>query len=1283
MNVLKESLHGATWGALALALGLLPARADYKSTVLADGPAGYWRFSEIGVVTPPDLATNLGTAGAESQGVYYGNMSTMQQQPGVLSTDTAARFDGSSQGVLIPTGSAAASVAAPFTVEAWIKPDVVSGTLVCPIGSLYRSTPADGWIIYVSSSGWNLRLGNDSGYQINITGGGGPTPGTWYHVMASYDGAAAILYVNGVQVATGSSSTCLPNTTWPMGIGARGDTAFGFPGSVDEVVVYTNSPVLSANDAAAHFAAATTNAAGYAGQILAYHPLGYWRLDDPPVALPVAANSGSLGSAANGSYRYWSTTTADLDGPTFPGFEANNTTLETSGTNGIVAIPPLNLNTNTVTFECWIKRNGDQSSFAGILFHRGGSGTATGLDFHDTSNNLGYHWSDQSDTYSWISGLIPPDGSWAYTALAVSPDQALLYLYDGTNWSSAVNTVSHPVQAFAATTRVGADNDTVRFFNGLIDEAAIYRATLTEGQLHTHALAGFGGTNPPVLVTDPPVVSPSGTIYATTPFSVMADAYGQPPLSFQWRTNGVSIPGATNFIYVKASASTSDSGNYDLIVTNAYGAVTSQVAVVVINPAVPPSIVQAPSPRLVYVGGGAFFDVVAGGTTPFSYQWQHANTNLPGATNATLVITAADSTKAGTYKVLVTNVAGSTNAAADLTLLTPAAGSYVADLIGAQPLGYWRLGEEAGSVAYDYFGGNDGAYNSVILGAAGALVGDPDTAATFDGSSSFVAIPPTGTFTGPAFTNITQATFICWVKRNGPQGHYKGLLAMRPLSTGLYLNNDDTVNYAWRDDPSTWGFDSGLVPPDGQWALAAAVVRPTQAILYLGSYSGGFVSITNNVTHSPANFTTGPFAIGQDINYTYENRFFSGDLDEAAIFTNALTGAQIQALFNTGLYGTTTPPYIIRQPAVQPATVGATVTLSVLAGGSAPLAYQWQKNGTPIPGATASAYTLANVYFTDAGNYSVYITNHVPGATNSAGAALTVLPPPTFANLTNDLVLHLKFDGNSYFDSSGRGNDASPVGAPTFLSGRLGQAIHLSTASGANNYLTVSDVNGDLTFDAINSFSVSFWLRYSVGFNDLPIMGNAINSTYQKGWVLTEDGGKFEWTLVGVDIGQTIADPVGGPLINDGAWHQLVAVFDRSSGTASSFVDGVKVDNRSIITVGSLITGSPLTLGQDPTGNYGVNGAFDLDDVGIWRRALTDYEAESIYAAARLNQSFDIYGPVKVYVNHVGSNVDVSWQAGTLLQAANVGGPYTPAGGTVPFFRTTPTNAATFFRVQQ
>jgi len=82
---------------------------------------------------------------------------------------------------------------------------------------------------------------------------------------------------------------------------------------------------------------------------------------------------------------------------------------------------------------------------------------------------------------------------------------------------------------------------------------------------------------------------------------------------------------------------------------------------------------------------------------------------------------------------------------------------------------------------------------------------------------------------------------------------------------------------------------------------------------------------------------------------------------------------------------------------------------------------------------------------------------------------------------------------------------------------------------------------------------------------------------------------------------------------------------------------------------------------------------------------LTAYEAASVYGAAQTSgESFDVYGPVKVSATHVGTNFDVSWQAGTLLHSTNVAGPYKAVSGTTaPFYRTIPSGSSMFYRVQQ
>ena len=84
-------------------------------------------------------------------------------------------------------------------------------------------------------------------------------------------------------------------------------------------------------------------------------------------------------------------------------------------------------------------------------------------------------------------------------------------------------------------------------------------------------------------------------------------------------------------------------------------------------------------------------------------------------------------------------------------------------------------------------------------------------------------------------------------------------------------------------------------------------------------------------------------------------------------------------------------PSITAQPADQAVIIGRTATFTVTAAGTAPLAFQWQKGGTPIPGATASSYTTpATVQTDDGGTFLVVVSNAI-GSMSSSSAKLKVV----------------------------------------------------------------------------------------------------------------------------------------------------------------------------------------------------------------------------------------------------------------------------------------------------
>jgi hypothetical protein len=91
------------------------------------------------------------------------------------------------------------------------------------------------------------------------------------------------------------------------------------------------------------------------------------------------------------------------------------------------------------------------------------------------------------------------------------------------------------------------------------------------------------------------------------------------------------------------------------------------------------------------------------------------------------------------------------------------------------------------------------------------------------------------------------------------------------------------------------------------------------------------------------------------------------------------------------------PPVITAQPQSQTNNAGTTATFSVAVSSVTQPAYQWKFNGGNVSGATSTSYSITNVQASNAGSYSVAITNLV-GYAISSNAILTVLVPPTITN---------------------------------------------------------------------------------------------------------------------------------------------------------------------------------------------------------------------------------------------------------------------------------------------
>lgn len=130
------------------------------------------------------------------------------------------------------------------------------------------------------------------------------------------------------------------------------------------------------------------------------------------------------------------------------------------------------------------------------------------------------------------------------------------------------------------------------------------------------------------------------------------------------------------------------------------------------------------------------------------------------------------------------------------------------------------------------------------------------------------------------------------------------------------------------------------------------------------------------------------------------------------------------------IYTATQAPVITAQPQNTTVAQGNTATFSVTASGSPVPTYQWRRNGTNITGATAATYTITNVQPSQAGQYSVVVSNSA-GTVTSNNATLTVTAPntPPVATITAPVNGAL-FRAGTSINYSGTATDAEDSTLP-------------------------------------------------------------------------------------------------------------------------------------------------------------------------------------------------------------------------------------------------------------
>ena len=242
----------------------------YRSFVVSDSPVAYWRLGESSGTTAVDeIGTSHGT---------YTNGYTLGQSGAVSDPNTAVALNGSNGRVVVPSTAAALNVTGNLSVEAWIRPGRLRpSTPGC--FSRYNGTTVQ-YLLAYDTARTNMRFVLDvASGRHHATSNAELRDGLWHHIVGTWDGATARLYVDGVvQTATGTGSGAVQVANTTTIIGSDSVPAGYYSGMVDEVAVY---------------ASALTPA-----RILTHHQRGVLNRPTAAVTFPVAGaryNTATLG----------------------------------------------------------------------------------------------------------------------------------------------------------------------------------------------------------------------------------------------------------------------------------------------------------------------------------------------------------------------------------------------------------------------------------------------------------------------------------------------------------------------------------------------------------------------------------------------------------------------------------------------------------------------------------------------------------------------------------------------------------------------------------------------------------------------------------------------------------------------------------------------------------------------------------------------------------------------------------------------------------------------------
>ncbi|MBE0544649.1 MAG: hypothetical protein IH623_25190 [Verrucomicrobia bacterium] len=540
------------------------------------------------------------------------------------------------------------------------------------------------------------------------------------------------------------------------------------------------------------------------------------------------------------------------------------------------------------------------------------------------------------------------------------------------------------------------------------------------------AIAAGGNYSMALLAGAAPyVTSPllGRTVAQGFPVYFQTTAVGAWPLSFQWKFNGVELPGATNSILSLNHATMDDLGWYSVVVSNAFGVVESESALLQV---VPLFVRSNPRSQAGYWGNTVAFSVEVNSDSPVTYQWQFNGIELPGETNQTLVLTDLQPNDAGFYGVVVSNAEGSVRSAdAELTI------SQIA-VWGFNP--YFPTTNVPPNLI-NVVAIASGFQHCLAVRADGTVrewgdIANWPTQVPFDlydaasvaaGGSHSLAVRRNGSVIGWGVNTYGQL--------NIPAGLADAVAVAAGVRHSLALKADGTVE-AWGDNSArqtnvppnfssivgiaagswhnltlrsdgsvvAWGSSSyhTNVPPDLTNAVAVAAgsshnlaLTSDGRVVAWGAAGAqanvpaglsNVITIAAGSTHSVALTRDGTLAVwGTSWALVDPPAGLSGI---AALAAGDYTS---MALIGVG------PPVLTLAVTNVTGVYGRSVYLRAEATGTLPMSYQWRFNGVDIPEATEPVLQLHDLQFEQAGAYAVVVSN-IHGVVTNLSVNLSVLP---------------------------------------------------------------------------------------------------------------------------------------------------------------------------------------------------------------------------------------------------------------------------------------------------